>query len=208
MANDPIDFVRTQLPARFAAGVNALRVAAGPRAKEELEDVLSARAGVRLVIEGAGEIWLEVDGGQMRALDAPSPRVPTRAAIACPADVIEDVIALLADGGALDDPESATRFARSFSARAEKILEGQTLEFHLVLEDVPDRDDVVVRVGVGTAEPPLRPQFSAALSYDDIEDLRAGDLTPQQIVGRLRLTGDASRAMALGMRLMQTPTKR
>ncbi|MCZ7684493.1 MAG: SCP2 sterol-binding domain-containing protein [Sandaracinaceae bacterium] len=41
------------------------------------------------------------------------------------------------------------------------------------------------------------------MSWDDIEDVRAGELTPQQLFGRLKLKGDASQAMALGMTLMQ-----
>ena len=54
-------------------------------------------------------------------------------------------------------------------------------------------------------EPPEEPTFTAAVSWDDIEDVRNGDLTAQQLFGRLRITGDASRAMAIGMMLMQRP---
>ncbi len=108
----------------------------------------------------------------------------------------------------MDDPKGPKRFARMFSARAEKVLEGQKLEFHIVLKDVPDHDDdVVIKVGIGAETPPAKPQFTAAISYDDLEDMREGELTPQQLIGRLRLTGDASRAMALGMMLMQPPKK-
>jgi hypothetical protein len=97
---------------------------------------------------------------------------------------------------------------RLFSARAERMLEGQKLEFHVLLRDVPEHDeDIVIKVGIGTETPPAKPQFTAAISYDDIEDLREGELNPQQLIGRLRLSGDASRAMALGMMLMQPPAQ-
>ena len=53
----------------------------------------------------------------------------------------------------------------------------------------------------------LKTKVTAAISYDELEDMREGDLTPQQVIGRLKLTGDASRAMALGMTLFTPPKK-
>ena len=109
----------------------------------------------------------------------------------------------------MDEPEAPARFARSASARAEKLLAGQKIEFHVIIKDLPDdRQDAVVKVGIGIDTPPEKPQFTAAISFDDLEDMREGDITPQQVLGRLRLTGDASRAMALGMMLMQPPAKK
>ena len=109
----------------------------------------------------------------------------------------------------MNDPEAPVRFARTASARAEKLLAGQKLEFHVIIKDLPDEAaDVVIKVAIGADAPPDKPQFTAAISYDDLEDMREGDITPQQVLGRLRLTGDASRAMALGMMLMQPPPKK
>lgn len=208
MNTEPLEFLKHELPPHFAKGVEQLRASTAPDAKEKLDDVLAARAALRIVIAGAGEAWIAVDAGTLRVTPDRPADLPVRAAIEFEADAAREALSLLEGSGRMDDPKAPKRFARMFSARAEKVLEGQKLEFHVVLKDVPDRDDdVVIKVGIGTDTPPAKPQFTAAISYDDLEDMREGDLTPQQVIGRLRLTGDASRAMALGMMLMQPPKK-
>jgi hypothetical protein len=205
-AAGPLDFIRNELPPHFAKGIDALRASTSPTAKEDVEDVLAARGALRFVVDGDGEIWLRVEKGVLTAHDARPEDVPPRVAIQFESAVAREALDLLQGSGRMDDPKAPKRFARMFSARAEKILEGHKLEFHIIIRDVPDRDDdVVIRVGIGTDTPPAKPQFTAAISYDDIEDVRSGDMTPQQVIGRLRLTGDASRAMALGMMLAQPP---
>ena len=208
MTTEPLAFLENEIPGHFAKGVEALRAATGPDAKENLDDVLAARAALRILVTGEGERWLCVENGALTVQAARAEALPVRGAIELEGEVAREALGLLTASGRMDDPDAPKRFARLFSARAEKILEGQKLEFHVILKDVPDRDDdVVVKVGIGTDTPPAKPQFTAAISYDDIEDMREGDLTPQQVIGRLRLTGDASRAMALGMMLMQPPKK-
>ncbi|MDQ3035867.1 MAG: SCP2 sterol-binding domain-containing protein [Myxococcota bacterium] len=208
MNTEPLDFLQSQLPPHFAKGVDALRASSAPDAKDHLDDVLAARAALRIVVAGEGEAWLRVENGAMTSHESKPEGVPVRAAIEFEAAAAREALSLLDESGRMDDPKAPKRFARLFSARAEKVLDGQKLEFHVVLKDVPDHDgDVVIKIGIGTDTPPAKPQFTAAISYDDLEDLRAGELTPQQLIGRLRLTGDASRAMALGMMLMQPPKK-
>lgn len=199
-----ITFARETLPDLFAKGVEALRED-GPA--DALEDVLASRGCVRFVVEGEGEVWLSVDAGAMAAHDDKPEELPPRMAFAFSGDDARAALELLRESGRLEEREAHVRLARSASGRAEKLLAGQKLEFHVIIRDVPDRDDVVIRVCIGGETPPEKPQFTAAISYDDIEDLREGDITPQQVIGRLRLTGDASRAMALGMMLMQPPKK-
>lgn len=202
---DPMSFARETLPDLFAKGVAALRED-GP--EDALADVVGSRGAVRFVVEGDGEVWLSVEDGEMAAHDAKPEGLPARMAFAFSGDDARAALEMLADSGRLEEREAHIRLARSASARAEKMLEGQKLEFHVIIRDVPDRDgDVTIKVCIGGDAPPDKPQFSAAISYDDIEDLREGDITPQQVIGRLRLTGDASRAMALGMMLMQPPKK-
>ena len=208
MNTEPLEFLKDTLPAHFAQGVDSRRASGSPNAKEQLDDVLGARAALRVVVTGEGEAWLRVENGVMTSHDSKPEGVPVRAAIELEAAAAREALSLLDETGRMEDPQAPKRFARFFSGRVEKILDGQKLEFHVVLKDVPDRDgDVTVKVGIGTDTPPAKPQFTAAVSYDDLEDLRQGDLTPQQLIGRLRLTGDASRAMALGMMLMQPPKK-
>ena len=208
MNTEPLAFLKNEIPAHFAKGVADLRAATGPGAQEGLDDVLNARAAIRMIVEGSGEAWIGVEKGTLGVTDTQPDGLPVRAVISFAETAAKEALALLAESGRLDDPKAPKRFARAFSARAEKILEGQKLDFHVILKDVPDHDeDVVIKVAIGAAEVPAKPQFTAAISYDDIEDMRGGDITPNQVIGRLRLTGDASRAMALGMMLMQPPKK-
>jgi putative sterol carrier protein len=209
MTDSATDFFRNVVPAHFQKGVEALRAKTGPGSKEALDDVLGSKGTVRLVIEGEGETWLVVDEGSMRAEASRPDGFVVRMAFGFTAAAAKFAVGLLEESGRMDEEEAPGRFARVASARAEKMLTGQKLEFHVIIKDLPDEQpDVVIKVGIGTDTPPEKPQFTAAISYDDLEDLREGDITPQQVLGRLRLTGDASRAMALGMMLMQPPQKK
>ena len=209
MSGDPIAFFHEFLPAHFDKGVAALREASGPGAKEALDDVLGSKGAVRIVIVDESEVFLVVDGGTMRAEKTRPEGYVVRMAFAFTGQAARGALAMIEESGRLADPKAPARFARTASARAEKLMAGQKIEFHVIIKDVPDAtEDVVVKVGIGTDTPPDKPQFTAAISYDDIEDMREGDLTPQQLLGRLRLTGDASRAMALGMMLMPPPPKK
>lgn len=206
MTDSATTFFTTVLPSHFQKGVEALRAKSGPGAKEALDDVLASKGAIRLVIDGEGETWLVVEEGKMRAETSKPDGFVVRMAFGFTAAAAKGAVALLEESGRMNDPEAPARFARTASARAEKLLAGQKLEFHVIVKDLPDdAEDVVVKVAIGAESPPEKPQFTAAISYDDVEDMREGDITPQQVLGRLRLTGDASRAMALGMMLMQPP---
>ena len=209
MTDSATAFFTTVLPAHFGKGVEGLRARTGPGSKEALDDVLASKGAIRLVIEGEGETWLVVEDGPLRADTARPEGLVVRMAFGFTAAAAKGAVALLEESGRMNDPEAPVRFARTASARAEKLLAGQKLEFHVIIKDLPDEAaDVVIKVAIGADAPPDKPQFTAAISYDDLEDMREGDITPQQVLGRLRLTGDASRAMALGMMLMQPPAKK
>ncbi len=208
MHKDPLPFLDTDLPAQFQKGLAALRTSTAPNAKEELEDVLGAVGAVRVVVEGEGERWLAVSGGEMTVTES-KPEVPARGVFSFTGKAARGALDLLEESGRLDDPHAALGLSRVASKRAEKILVGQRIEFHVIVTDLPDdAEDVIVRCGIGVEEPPTKPQFTATISFDDLEDMREGDLTPQQVIGRLKLTGDASRAMALGMTLFSPPKKK
>ena len=205
MTTAPLEFLHKVLPAHFAKGVAALREATGPDAKEKLDDVVNAKGCVRVTATGIGEVWLGVENGVMTPHSA-KPDLPVRAALAFEGEVAQGALELLTSSGRMDDPKAPARFAKVASVRAEKILAGQKIEFHVIITDVPERDeDVVIKVGIGVESAPEKPQFTATISYDDLEDMREGELAPNQVMGRLRLRGDASKAMAVGMMLMQPP---
>jgi hypothetical protein len=209
MASDPVSFLRTQLPDLFNRGMAQTKARAeggDAKATARYEDAAAARGTVRVILEGdgGGEVWLAVEGGAMKGLDAKPADLPVRMVVAAPADAARAGLEELESSELLEREEAPRRFARTASAEVEQMLAGHTIEMHLTLTDLPaDPDEVTLRVGLGVSEPPSSPRFTATVSWDDIEDLRAGDLTPQQLFGRLKLKGDASQAMALGMALMQ-----
>jgi putative sterol carrier protein len=208
MHKEPLAFLENDVPAQFQKGLATLKASTAPNAKEDLEDVLGAVGTVRVIVEGDGERWVAVSGGEL-TVSEDKPELPVRGVFAFTSEAARGALDHLEESGRLDDPQAPFLLSRIASKKAEKILAGQKIEFHVIVTDLPDdAEDVVVRCGIGVSEPPAKPQFTATISYDDIEDMREGDLTPQQVIGRLKLTGDASRAMALGMTLFQPPKKK
>jgi len=158
--------------------------------------------------EGGADAGISVSGGDMTVSET-RPEIAVRGVFSFTGKAARGALELLEESGRLDDPKAAMGLSRVASKRAEKILVNQKIEFHVIVIDLPDdAEDVTVRCGIGVSEPPVKPQFTATISFDDLEDMREGDLTPQQVIGRLKLTGDASRAMALGMTLFQPPKKK
>jgi hypothetical protein len=203
----PLEALGERLPRLFARGVELLRErAAGgdAAAVAELEDVTGARAAVRIVADGDAELWLAVEGGELRAGTERPKDLPVRLSVAAEPNALQAAFAEVPPGADTDDTV-ALRVARAASKRAEAILEGQRLEFHIVLTDVPDLGEVTVRVGVGVDDPPESPRFTATVRYGDLEDARERALPPQQLLmgGRVRFAGDYVPALQLGMQLAQ-----
>lgn len=209
MTTEPLAFFRTEIPALFNRGVAQYKERADggdAKAKGRYEDIRGAKGAVRVLLEGegGGEIWLAVQEGAMQALEAKPAHLPTRFVVAGPVDAARAALEEVESAELLERDEAPRRLARSASVELEKALAGHRIELHLTITDLPaDPDEVTMRIGLGVEEPPASPKFTAAVSWDDVEDLRAGELTPQQLFGRLKLQGDASQAMALGMTLMQ-----
>lgn len=208
MPADPIHFFRTELPALFHRGVEGLRQAADggdPRAASQLADTLAAEGALRLVFEraddAAAEVWLSVHQGAMSAADQGT---GARVVLAAPLEAARAALEEVEAAGFLREEHAPLWLSRMVSAEAERELAQRPLKFHLTLTDLPDEpQEVTIRVGIGVAEPPPIPDFSAIVSWDDVEDVRLGDMSPQQLIGRIKLVGDASGAMALAMTLVQ-----
>ncbi len=207
MNTDPVAFIREDFVRLFNVGVAQYKERADggdDKAQARYDDIAAARGVVQVVLEGDGgaALWLAIEGGVMAVTDAAPEGLPPRMGIAAPVDAARAGLEQLED--AFDDDKAARRFARSASAEIEKALEGNQLLFHVTFTDIPaDPDEVTLRIAIGSTEPPAEPTFSVAVSWDDIEDVRDGELTPQQLLGRLKITGDATQAMAIGMTLMQ-----
>lgn len=207
MTTDPIAFFRNDFPQLFNKGVAQYKErgdGGDAKAQARYADITAAKGAVRVVFEGAGEVWLAVRDGVMKAEAAQPADLPVRMVVAAPVEAAKAALEQVEEAALLDRDEAPRRIAQTASAEVEKILEAHKVEFHVTVTDLPaDPDEVTLQIGIGVAEPPASPKFSATVSWDDIEDVRAGELTPQQLFGRLKLKGDASQAMALGMTLMQ-----
>lgn len=203
MSTDPIAFFLETLPGLFTRGVEAL--AADPQASARLGDVRAARGGVQIVLEGegGGEIYLAVEGGKMSGQRA-RPELPVRFCVGAPVEAARGLLGMLEDAGSLAHEHAPLRVAGLASGKMDKLLEKEKLAFHVIVKNVPDLDTVTVRIGVGVDGPPEKPGFTITIDYDDLEEVRAGQLTPQQLfMSKLKIVGDASRALTLVMTMMQ-----
>ena len=205
MSHDPISFLSETFPALFAKGVAQLeaKAAAGDAvAKSSLEDVKGAVGGVILQVEGEGAVYLRADNGQMVVLDAAPSDV--KLAVAAPGAALRMLLGEAADAGELEESKAASRAVGTASKRLQDALGEDSLEFHLVATDVPDLGDITIKVGLNAAEPPVEPKFTATIAFPDLEAARNGEINVQQLFlgGKLKMTGDYSKALQLGMSLM------
>jgi hypothetical protein len=205
---DPVQLFRGTYVELFNRGVALLEARAasgGDREKAALDDVKNARGASWLRFEGAGEVWLTLESGVLAAVDARPASLPTRLVVAMDADVAKAGIEELTGVADLDSDEAALRAARSASKAVEDALGGKPLDFHLILRDTPDFDEVIVRIALGADDLPERPTFTATVRWDDVEAVRGSGQSLQQLMmgGKLKLAGDYSRAMQVAMQLMQ-----
>lgn len=215
MTTDPLQFLKETAPALFKKGIAALeeKAAGGSeRATQTLEGIRSVTGAFYVVVDGdgGGEVYLSSSDGEISVADSKPDGVDVKFAVAFPADAAELVLGEAASEGAMDDPKVAMGIAQIPNPALEEALAGKTISCHIIVEDVPDLGNVTVRLGLNLEEPPADPGFTATLNYDDVEDLRAGDINPQQLFmgGKLRMAGDYSVALSLGMQLMAQAQQR
>ena len=203
----PKQFLEETFPALFNKGVASLRAKAAEgndRAKARLADVEGATGAVVLILEGEGEVYLQTSGGDMKVLDAKPDGGDVKLAVAAPAKAMQMLLGEAEAAGELDEDKAAKRAVGTASKRLQDALGADSLEFHIVIEDVPDLGQVTIRVGLNAPEPPAEPKFSATIKFDDLEAARAGESNPQQLFmgGNLRMAGDSSKALQIGMALI------
>lgn len=210
MTNDPIEFLTDAIPALFNAGAKEMQESAAQGdadAARRYEDLKATTRAVRVVLEGkgGGEVYLLVKGGEMQSSKT-APSEPVTLCIAVAAEALE--IGLEERGSDLDKAfaKAPKRLARLSASRINSFFDrfaSEKLRAHYVLKDTPDFDEVRIKVGFGSPEVAENPLFTVALDYDTLEEIRERKIRPQAIMGRLQITGDAARAMQLGMELMQ-----
>jgi hypothetical protein len=210
VTNDPIEFVSQAVPGLFNAGVKEMKAAADggdADAKRRVSELAATTRAVRVSLEGkgGGDVYLLIKGGEMQSSKtAPSEAVTLT--IAAPAEALEIGLEELSGDIEKGFAKGPKRLARLSASRVTTFLDklsAEKLRFHYVITDTPDFDEVRVKVGFGSPELAEKPSFTVSLDYDTIEELRERKLKPQALMGRVQITGDAARAMQLGMELMQ-----
>ena len=206
MSTDPLQFLNETAPTLFAKGIEALEAKAAEgneRATATLASIRSVTGAAYVVVDNAGAVYLSHQDGVVTASESAADGVPIKFAVGFPADAAEMVLGEAAEEGAMDDPRVAIGVAQIPNPDLDEMLAGRTLTCHVIIEDVPDLGNVTVRVGLNVDEPPADPGFKATLKFDDLEDLRDGEINPQQLFmgGKLRMEGDYSVALQLAMGL-------
>jgi len=210
VTNDPIEFVSEAIPGLFNAGAKEMKAAADQGdadAKRRVAELQETTRAVRVSLEGkgGGDVYLLIKGGEMTASkSAPSEAVTL--SIAAPAEALEIALDEMGDEIEKGFEKGPRRLARLSAKRVSGFLDklvAEKLKLHHVIKDTPDFDEVRVKIGFGSAEVVEKPLFTVAIDYDTLEEVRERKLKPQALMGRLQITGDAARAMQLGMELMQ-----
>lgn len=179
--------------------------ATDPVWKKRLDDTRAGAGAIRLTLEGEGETWVAAKDGVATVHDS-APDVPTRFAVSVDAEAARSGLAELLglDLNGKDTPEALVQIARVASARVDKLIEKESLGFHLIIKDVPDLDVVTIKCGLGVPAVPEKTNFTATVSFDSLEDLREKKINPQQLLmTRVKIVGDATRFMTFVMTAMQ-----
>lgn len=206
---DPSSFFRERYVELFNRGVALLEAAASEsdEAATALADVRGARGASRLCFEGDEtlEVWLSLADGVMSAVESRPEGLPSRLTVAMPQEAAGLWIDEIEQRESLDSDQAALRLARGASKRMEDAVGDEALDFHLILKDTPDFDEVVVRVALHSVELPAKPTFTATVKWGDLEEMRDAGKNLQQLMmgGKLRLGGDYTRAMQVALELMQ-----
>lgn len=204
--SDPITFLKDTFPKLFHKGVAGLEAKAGEgheKAGKILADVKGAAGHVVLVVEGEGEVYMKYADGTMEVIDA-KPTENVKLAVSAPGSAVKMLLGEAEKEGELEEDKAAKRAVRTVSKRVQDALGDQSLLFHINIENVPDQGTVTVKIGLNAPEPPEEPKFQATIAFADLEAARSGEVNPQMLFmgGKLRMEGDYSAALQLGMQLM------
>ncbi len=210
MTTDPVQFVSKFMPEVFNAGIAEMRAAADKgdaEAKKRHADLLAIKAAVRIVLEGnvSADLYLVISDGVMTVSDKASGS-DVVLALALPFEALEVGLEELEDDIKAAAPKLKKRIARLRASQAMAAfnrLKAEPLLFHQILKDTPDFEQILIKIAIGSGTPPTKPTFTVTVDYETFEEIRSGKVKPQAIMGKLQMSGDFSRAMALGMELMQ-----
>lgn len=210
MADDTLERLRARLPGLFTAALGRLeqRAKNGDAAAAQR---LAAAGGapvtslLKLVGDGGGELWFGAGraGLELRA----APDAPASAfghALELPVAAARYAL-LLAEREAGEVEEVVSALAAIASQSARDALATDSFCFSIEVLRVPVVGTLRARVGFGRPLLAAKPEFSLTVDADELEDAREQGLGPHQLflAGKIRIDGDAAKAMQLAMVLAQ-----
>lgn len=206
----PIEFLRESFPQLFARGIEVLenRAAGGDeRAQRILADVKGVTGAASLQIDDQPPVVLSASKGTLTSGDAPADEVPIRIVAFLPGNALELLLGEAARAGALDNEEVAVGAAQTASKRFEDALAGRPMTCVVTITEVPDLGNIELQVGFNVPALPAEPGFSTELHFSDLESVRRGELTVQELFlgGKLKMEGDYSLALQIAMQLLTNP---
>ncbi|MET0286148.1 MAG: SCP2 sterol-binding domain-containing protein [Polyangiales bacterium] len=171
-------------------------------------DLQGNSGGFRVVLEGKGgaDLYLVSENGSFRADKSAPAGLPIWLSVGVNAEEanvgLEELEEQLEKGLAFLRKRLTRQNPKKLRATLEKLSKEQ-LKYHLVIKETPDFDEVRIKIALGGSEPPEKPNFTVSIDYDTLAQVRDRKLKPQALLGKLQLSGDSSRFMALLMELAQ-----
>ncbi len=199
-----------EVPRMFERGIELLRA----ESFSQIDDVVAASGTTKIQIDGEGEQYFVLENGTVcveRTLptNAPSPHFVLSMRSEAVEFALSTVQLLVADAKSLalkidfENPtdDMARALATTLSAAIAELVKPFQFAGRLVVRDVPDHGDLQLDFGLNMLALSAPPKFTLQVFYDDLDDVRHGEMTRDQLIGRLRIQGDASQALQLGAKL-------
>ena len=206
MVSAPLEHIRENLPELYRQARDAM---ANPRPEEEsfahgrLTQMDEASGAGCIEIEGGERLFVTVQGGQLQCTESPVAGVPIRIAVRIADELAKQALELAPE--AQDDRESALALALITSADVMKTCERFPLKGAFRVVDVPELGEVNALVAMPGPEPPEETKFSVTARYDDLEDVRDGELAPRKFLmgGRLKFSGAYTPFLQLALEVLK-----
>jgi hypothetical protein len=206
MPTDTLEEYRSRLPTLFAEMVNALQAqakAGDADAQARLLNAAGEPLDVRVLFEGegGGEFCLRVEQGAMSVIAGSTPAAFGYALSVSVASAAHGLRML--DRGKVDVAALTNALFELGASVAREEFGRVSFAFNLKIADVPVLGTLLAKVCLGRPKLPTKPEFTLAVSYDELEDAREQGLRPHQffLAGKVRIDGDVAKAMMLGMTL-------
>jgi len=208
MTKSIIQTIQSELPGLYA---RALAAAETHQNADELpwkgrhEQMMAARGGLYLEAVGEGHLFVWVNEGQIFSSETRPDDIPIRAALKGEPQAIDITVHAPEAQAALNEPEALEAAAFLASADVMKTVERFPMRGEFKVVGVPEVDEVSIAVAIPGPEVTGDHDFSVTARFDDLEDVRNGDLAPRKLLmgGKLRFQGGYTPFLQLGLEILK-----